>query len=212
MSNTGRTIDQKFNDWVADAMYSGGCNAMITNDAGSPPDACGGTTTVTFTVSSDCEPDVTCTANFIVEDPDPVMLSCPSDRTEVACQDQATIDQEFNDWLGEAMFTGGCNAMITNSGGMPPDACGGTTNVTWTVSSDCEPDVTCTASFTVETPDAVMLTCPPDQTEIACQDQRRSIRNLMIGWEMQCLPEVVTAMITNSGGTPPDACGGNNVQ
>ncbi|MBK7809672.1 MAG: hypothetical protein IPI50_00290 [Saprospiraceae bacterium] len=203
------TIDQRFNDWVADAMYSGGCNAMITNDAGSPPDACGGTTTVTFTVSSDCEADVTCTANFIVEDPDPVMLSCPSDRTEVACQDQATIDQEFNDWLGEAMFTGGCNAMIINSGGMPPDACGGTTNVTWTVSSDCEPDVTCTASFTVETPDAVMLTCPPDQTEIACQDQA-TIDQEFNDWLGDAMfTGGCNAMITNSGGTPPDACGGN---
>ncbi|MBK9271542.1 MAG: T9SS type A sorting domain-containing protein [Saprospiraceae bacterium] len=206
---TQAEIDTKFNDWLGDAMYSGGCNAMITNDGGTPPDACGGTTTVTWTVSSDCEDDVTCTANFVVEEPDDVMLSCPSDRTEPACQDQATIDQEFNDWLGEAMYSGGCNAMISNSGGMPPDACGGTTSVTWTVSSDCEDDVTCTASFTVETPDAVMLTCPPDETVMACMTQSEIDMQFNDWLGDAMVSGGCNTMLSNSGGTPPDACGGS---
>ncbi|MBK7233690.1 MAG: hypothetical protein IPH93_15870 [Saprospiraceae bacterium] len=142
----------------------------------------GGTATVTWTVSSDCEPDVTCTATFTVEDPTPIMLTCPPDQTEVACQTQGEIDTKFNDWLGDAMYTGGCIGMLSNDAGAPPDACGGTATVTFTVTSDCEPDVTCTATFTVEDATPVMLTCPPDQMEVACQTQgERLIKNSMIG-------------------------------
>ncbi|MBK7233689.1 MAG: hypothetical protein IPH93_15865 [Saprospiraceae bacterium] len=105
-------IDIKSNDWLGDAMVNGGCNTMLTNSGGTPPDACGGSATVTFTASSDCEADVTCTATFTVEDATPVMLTCPPDQMEMACQDQATIDQRFNDWLSDASYSGGCNGMI----------------------------------------------------------------------------------------------------
>ena len=40
---------------------------VLTNDNSGPaPDHCGGSKTVTFTVNSDCEPNVTCTATFTV--------------------------------------------------------------------------------------------------------------------------------------------------
>ena len=92
-----------------------------------------------------------------------VNLTCANDTTAAACQDQATIDQAFADWLTTASFTGGKNPVLSHDNPPAPDACGGTTVVTWTVTSDCEADVTCTATFTVtEDDEDPVLTCPAD--------------------------------------------------
>ena len=95
-------------------------------------------------------PNQTCTATFTVDPAPPVMLTCPANVTEAACQTQAQIDAKFNTWLGTAMFTGGCNGMMSNNSTMAPDHCGGVASVTYTVTSDCEPNQTCTATFTVD--------------------------------------------------------------
>ncbi|MEZ5031033.1 MAG: DUF5011 domain-containing protein [Saprospiraceae bacterium] len=92
-----------------------------------------------------------------------VNLTCANDTTAAACQDQATIDQAFADWLTTASFTGGKNPVLSHDNPPAPAACGGTTVVTWTVTSDCEADVTCTATFTVtEDDEDPVLTCPAD--------------------------------------------------
>ncbi|MBK7342087.1 MAG: hypothetical protein IPJ06_02570 [Saprospiraceae bacterium] len=94
-----------------------------------------------------------------------VILTCANDTTVAACQDQATVDQAFADWLTTTTFTGGKNPVLTDNNTGAPDACGGNTMVTWTVTSDCEPDVTCTATGTVtEDDEDPVLTCPADLT------------------------------------------------
>ncbi len=205
---TQAEIDQKFSDWLGEAMVSGGCNAMLSNSNSGTPDACGGVVSVTFTVTSSCEPAVSCVATFTVETAPAVVLTCPANRTEAACQTQAEIDQKFNDWLGEAMVSGGCNAMLSNSGGSAPDACGGVTSVTFTVTSSCEPAVSCVATFTVETAPAVVLTCPANRTEAACQTQAE-IDQKFNDWLGEAMVSGgCNAMLSNSGGSAPDACGG----
>jgi hypothetical protein len=94
-----------------------------------------------------------------------IELTCAVDQTEVACQDQAAIDAAFDLWLLTTTFTGGENPVMTNDNTGAPDACGGSTIVTWTVTSDCEADVTCSATFTV-TPDNTdpTFTVPTDVT------------------------------------------------
>jgi hypothetical protein len=201
-------IDAKFNTWLGTAMFTGGCNGMLSNNSGTPPNACGGSASVTFTVTSDCEPNVTCTATFTVTPAPPVMLTCPANVTEAACQTQAQIDTKFNTWLGTAMFTGGCNGMMSNNSTTAPDHCGGVATVTYTVTSDCEPNVTCTATFTVDPAPPVMLTCPANVTEAACQTQAQidTKFNTWLGTAM--FTGGCNGMLSNNSTTAPDHCGG----
>ncbi|MBK6824635.1 MAG: hypothetical protein IPG87_17250 [Saprospiraceae bacterium] len=208
---TQAQIDTKFNTWLGTAMFTGGCNGMMSNNSTTAPNACGGVASVTYTVTSDCEPNVTCTATFTVDPAPPVMLTCPANVTEAACQTQAQIDTKFNTWLGTASFSGGCNGMLSNNNSGPaPDHCGGSKSVTYTVTSDCEPNVTCTATFTVDPAPPVMLTCPANVTEAACQTQAQ-IDTKFNAW-------LGTAMFTggcngmmsnNNSGPAPDHCGGS---
>ncbi len=67
------SINLKFANWLSSAKVSGGCNAAVTNDHLSAPNAFGGSVTVTFTATSTCGSPVTCTATFTVND-DPSSL------------------------------------------------------------------------------------------------------------------------------------------
>ncbi|MBK9107817.1 MAG: hypothetical protein IPM92_05395 [Saprospiraceae bacterium] len=164
-------IDAAYATWLASAGFSGGCSAAISNNGGSAPLACGGSKTVTWTVTSSCEANVTCSAVFTVTAATTVALTCPSNNTQVACQTQAAIDAAYSVWLATGNFTGGCNAMISNNGGSAPLACGGSKTVTWTVTSTCDVTKTCSAIFTVTDAPLVVLSCPSNNTQSACQTQ-----------------------------------------
>src|SRR5690606_18624146 len=103
------SIDAAFAAWVAGVTASGGCNAVLTNNATAAPNACtGGVATVTWTVTSDCEADVTCSAMFTVTDiADPtVTLNGPS--TLSLCVGDAYTEQG-------ATATDGCSGDVTGS-------------------------------------------------------------------------------------------------
>lgn len=65
---TQLAINSSFATWLSTVSGSGGCNgALSNNNVGAPP-ANGGSTTVTFTYTSDCAPLITtCNATFSVE-------------------------------------------------------------------------------------------------------------------------------------------------
>jgi len=155
-------IDTAWATFLAGVSYGGGCNASISNNNTGAPPYCGGTTTVEWTVTSDCEPDKTASADFTVEAPDPVSLTPPDDVTLPACTSQAEIDTAWATFLAGVSYGGGCNASISNNNTGAPPYCGGTTTVEWTVTSDCEPDKTASADFTVEAPDLLVVVCPAD--------------------------------------------------
>ncbi len=210
---TQAAIDQAFADWLDDVVWSGGCNASISNNNTGAPLACGGSTTVTWTVTSDCADDTTCSATFTVADATAVgtavVLNCPADANEAACQSQTDIDLAFANWLGQVNWSGGCGASISNDNTGAPSACGGSTTVTWTVASSCQPPVTCSATFTVADAPAVVLTCPPDANETSCQTQA-AIDQAFADW----LDDVVwsggcNASISNNNTGAPLACGGS---
>ncbi|NLO00759.1 MAG: tandem-95 repeat protein [Bacteroidales bacterium] len=121
------------------------------------PDACGGSTTVTWEITNECGEDESCTATFTVMAAPEIVIILPNDTILAAAMDQQTIDDIFEGWLAEVSFTGGCSAEITDDNTGAPSYCGGSTTVTWTVISDCETDVVGTAIFTVPNipPDAV---------------------------------------------------------
>ncbi len=149
---TQAIINSKYANWLATVTYSGGCNSGLSNNSTGAPLACGGSKTVTFTVTSTCEAAKTCTASFTVNSPAVVVLNCPSNVVEAPCQGQAVINAKFNAWLATANASGGCNGSLSNNNTGAPDHClGGTKTVTFTYTNSCGATQTCTASFTVTT-------------------------------------------------------------
>ncbi|MGL2963364.1 IPT/TIG domain-containing protein, partial [Flavobacterium sp. RSB2_4_14] len=92
-------------------------------------------------------------ANFTITEPplNPVVLRCPESKTELSCQSQADVNIAFNSWLNSFGFSGGTNPILTRNPLTPnaPSACGGSVDVTWTVTDDCGQPQTCTRTFTV---------------------------------------------------------------
>jgi len=161
-------INGLFSGWLAEVQWGGGCNASISDDNTGAPPKCGGSTTVTWTVTSDCEDDVTCSATFTVTDAPPVTLTCPDDETVASCLSQGQVNSLFSDWMDEVVWGGGCKAVLKNNNIGAPPKCGGSTTVTWRVESSCEDDVTCSATFTVTEPDPVIVTYPDNVHYLEC--------------------------------------------
>ncbi len=166
-------ISAAFTSWLAQANASGGCNGMLANNNQGPPPICGGSTSVTFTYTSNCPPLTSnCTRTFTVAAPQPVVLTCPVNTTTAACQTQAAVNTAFATWLATATASGGCNGALTNNNTGAPPACGGSTTVTFTYASSCAPTTTtCQATFTVANATQPVLTCPTAITVSACLTQ-----------------------------------------
>lgn len=127
----------------------------MSNNSSGAPDFCGGSKTVTFQVTSTCQAPVTCSSVFTISTATPIDLQCPANQTEEAGQSQAEIDVKFLQWINAGNSTGGCHASLSNNNNGAPPNTGGSTTVQWTVTSDCEPNVTCTAVFSVKMESAV---------------------------------------------------------
>ena len=157
-------VNAAFTTWLATASASGGCSGVLTNNNVGAPAACGGSTTVTFTYTSTCAPLVTtCQATFTVVASPPVILTCPTNTTVASCQSQTAVNAAFTAWLATGTASGGCNGVLTNNNSGAPDACGGSTTVTFTYTSSCSPLITtCQATFTVSatsTPTPTFTNC-----------------------------------------------------
>ena len=89
----------------------------------------------------------------------PLSLTCPQNITIPACQTQCAINTAFNSWLTTASASGGCNSTLTNDNTCAPSFCycGGSKTVTWTATSSCDPTQTCSATFTVSLPSALVF-------------------------------------------------------
>ncbi len=206
---TQADIDMAFASWISGASSSGGCNVMISDDGSSAPDSCGGDVTVVFTASSDCEADVTGSATFTVTDASAVVLTPPADMTVGECMTQADIDMAFASWISGASSSGGCNVMISDDGSSAPDSCGGDVTVVFTASSDCEADVTGSATFTVTDASAVVLTPPADMTVGECMTQA-DIDMAFASWISGASSSGgCNVMISDDGSSAPDSCGGD---
>src|SRR4029079_14547946 len=168
---TQDVINTKFTAWLATFSSSGGCNRQVSNNNTGAPNACGGSTTVTWTVTSSCEATKTCSASFTVTNAPAVLVSCASNVTEASCQTQDAINTKFTAWLATFSSSGGCNRQVSNNNTGAPNACGVSKTVTWTVTSSCEATKTCSASFTVTNPPAVVVSCASNVTEASCQTQ-----------------------------------------
>jgi hypothetical protein len=81
-------IDGMYNDFLNQFSYEGGCNAVASfDDVPEAPSACGGSVSVTYRVTSDCEPDRVCTRTFTA--PAPIYeLVCPDEVLTLACDEE----------------------------------------------------------------------------------------------------------------------------
>jgi hypothetical protein len=91
---TQQQVDAAYAAWLLTAQASGGCGlGTVTNNGGSAPSACGGSKTVTFTVTSSCEGVKTCSASFTVTgDNISPTLTCAPDK-DAPCDGTISFDQ-----------------------------------------------------------------------------------------------------------------------
>ena len=166
-------IDNLFEAWLDEVEYTVGCNLQVSYDSTLvATDTCGGEVEVIWTATSNCEAEVSDTAIFIIETAPAMVLTAPDNDTIPSCTSADAIDDLFEAWLDEVIYDGGCDMKVSyDSTLVAPAACGGSVQVIWTAISSCEEPLKDTAYFVVEdTPDLV-LTCPGDTIEVACQDE-----------------------------------------
>jgi len=164
---------------------SGSCSisGSVTSTISGTYTTCGDEFTETWTYMDSCGRTITASRTITVVALALVVLDCPDDAVETACQDQDAIDEAYAEWLDSFGFSGGCNANGSfDNVPAAPSFCGGTISVTYRVSSDCEDDQTCTRMFTVISAPAIQVVCPVAQTQVlnaSCQAMLNNYTSLL---------------------------------
>src|SRR6202041_3661897 len=97
---TQAQVNADFATWLASVTVSGGCSPQLNNNSTVAPPACGGSTTVTWTVTDNClNTPLTTSATFTVPTAPTASLTPASNFTELTCQTQATVNADFANWL-----------------------------------------------------------------------------------------------------------------
>ncbi|MCB0588742.1 MAG: T9SS type A sorting domain-containing protein [Phaeodactylibacter sp.] len=168
-------INRAFARWKSDFDYDD-CDISVDLDDLKPPKKCtGGTVEVKL---DDCDnPRDNCSSTFTVLTPPAPAANCPADKEMGPCVTQGEVDAAFYLWLREFKPEQKCevNQDIGYFEGTPtpPDHCGGSVEVTYTVRNkiDCYEPVSCTRTFTVLETQPPVLICPDSRQEAACQTQ-----------------------------------------
>lgn len=72
-------VNEAYNHWMGSVQYGGGCEPQIRDNGTHAPSACGGSVTVTWTVTSTCRQQVTGSSTFTVTyDQPPQFTNCPT--------------------------------------------------------------------------------------------------------------------------------------
>ncbi|OWY24927.1 hypothetical protein C7N43_21670, partial [Sphingobacteriales bacterium UPWRP_1] len=175
---TQAAVNLAFDNWLATASASGGCNGSLSNNNTGAPSACGGSTTVTFTYTSTCTPfTTTCQATFTVTataSPTPVFSNCTNNTVSLGCN-------PLNLPSCTAIASGGFGGNVTasNSCGSVPVTCSAgsivengcnRTQVFTFEATACGQTVTCTRTFTwtVVTPPSFNGTCGNGVINLGC--------------------------------------------
>ncbi len=180
-------INDAYALWLSSASFSGGCNSALSNDGGSVPSGCGGSKTVTWTVTSLCENPKTCSSVFTIEPAEDLVVFCPADPNLSACTSSADILAAYNTWVSGFSFAGGCN-VGTNINLIPELGildCGGQLSFTYTADNGpdgCQDHAECTATFTVQEALDLVVTCPFDPNLPACSSAV-AITNAYNAWK-----------------------------
>jgi subtilisin-like proprotein convertase family protein len=166
-------VEEAFENWIAGFDFDGGCNATGSDLSGfTAPSFCGGSVTVVYSATDDCDQTSSCVAVFTVTSAPVLTVTCPSNETISSCTDQEDVDAAFEEWLESFGFDGGCNTLATDLSDLTaPSFCGGSVTVVYSATDDCDQTSSCVAVFTVESAPILEVTCPGDVTIAACSDQ-----------------------------------------
>ncbi|WP_284653651.1 T9SS type A sorting domain-containing protein, partial [Flavobacterium terrisoli] len=155
---------------------SGGCNPQGSYGEVSAPNACGGTITVTYTVTDKCYQTSTVSRTFTITAPPALVLGSPDSTIVNSCDyaDQAALEVAFATWLSQFTVSGGCAPVGDYGSPLAPPLCtGGTTTVTYAVTDKCtSPSVT--ETFTVVPATKLEIICPADRT-VECGEDAATI-------------------------------------
>ncbi|MEI2738700.1 MAG: hypothetical protein V9F01_07935 [Chitinophagaceae bacterium] len=174
MYPTQAAANAAFAAWLQLFSVNGGCNPSFSTLPSIPtaPNLCGGSTTVTWTVTDYCGTTSTHSSTFTIDAAAPVVVTPVSNSTTSACiyPSQTAADAAFASWLGGFSVSGGCSPTFTTSPVTPvaPNVCGGSTTVTWTVTDHCYTTSTHSATFTITPAPAVTVTPVSNSITSAC--------------------------------------------
>lgn len=153
-------VDKAFADWLKEVTHSGGCNASLTMSPENPeaPEACGGSVTIIWTVTSDCEDPVTKSATFAIPAPEPLIVACPPPVVLERCLYADEVQMAYDAWKAGFTKMGDC-FLTDNMADFPPLVinANGSVNLSFTymVEGMCDEDF-CTSTFTA--PECI-ITC-----------------------------------------------------
>ncbi|MCB0599427.1 MAG: hypothetical protein KDD28_35485, partial [Phaeodactylibacter sp.] len=166
-------VDIAFANWIGQFITTGGCDPQSTDlSQYTAPSLCGGSVKVIYKAKDVCGRDVSCSATFTVDGPEPLEVSCPMDMQLGSCLDQAQINSAFATWLGLFNLSGGCFAQSSNLQSYnAPDACGGSVTVKYYAWDRCGQSAQCSAIFSVAGPATLVVSCPPDRDVSGCSSQ-----------------------------------------
>uniref|UniRef100_UPI00356682A3 hypothetical protein n=1 Tax=Lutibacter sp. TaxID=1925666 RepID=UPI00356682A3 len=114
--------------------------------------------------------------------PPDLVAECPGNETMPACSTPEQINTAFNEWKAGFSYEGGVPTITESyayTGGAvigsnlnslsPPDICGGTVSITYTVTDFCGQTDNCTATFTVtDAPEITIVQAPQNGSVSAC--------------------------------------------
>ena len=172
-------VTTAYDTWKSGFSYTGGIAPVTTNIANFPAlpgnFACtGGTLSFSYIVSDFCEKTDTCTSTFDVTQPAALVINCPALANLSGCTSQTAIDTAYDAWVAGFTFSGDCNATsnIASIPALPANAhCNGASiSFTFTASGDCDSD-TCSSTFDVAQPAALVINCPAPVNLVGCTSQ-----------------------------------------
>jgi len=187
--------------------------------------SCPITVTRTFVVKDAANNTNYCTQTIVIEAP-LVTYSQPTGDTRGACEfaNQADVNNAFTAWVSAQTAAigvgGGCSPSINNNSASlnAPALCdGGSTEVTWTITDQCE-TITLTATWTLTKAPAVTYTEPQDDTRGSCEFANQGAVNTAfadwvtaetgrINQQSGCNPQISN----NAPASGPDRCAGGDV-
>ncbi|UPT69692.1 MAG: T9SS type A sorting domain-containing protein [Flavobacterium sp. JAD_PAG50586_2] len=203
-----------FTAWLAQFSVSGGCAPVGSYGQPAAPAYCGGTVTVTYTVTDKCYETSTQTATFTITPAPAVVVNGPANTTAPAGSyaDQAAADAAFAAWLAQFSVSGGCAPSGSYGQPQAPYYCGGTVEVTYTVTDKCYETTSITRTFTITPANPPVVNTPENTTSNACiYADQAAADAAFAAWLAQFTVSGGISPIGSFGeGTPsaPQYCGG----
>src|SRR5690625_2899138 len=186
-------------------------NIVSGGNSATPIVNAAGTYTLTVTAPNGCYSECTVEVTSDTETP---VVECPEDFTIASCTSQENINSAFEAWLLE--FEAMCDCDIVSQTDLSeftaPDSCGGEVTVVFYAVDACQNKVECSATFTVNPPEEVVVNLSDDLYIESCMSQTEvngAFTSWINGFSVSggCNPQISGL----EGFTAPDVCIGDTV-